>query len=179
MSPYEDAEDADESSGAGRKRGGSMIRRKGRNGDGGWDDEGYGGRRPPGRQGASSRAAQPRTRLQRVLGRHPILSILGILATLTLTFISLTAYAAYRNVYDSIHHITVTSHMLGHRPPKLDGGTNILVVGSDSRDGTHGKLGRGIDGSRSDTSMLLHIPPNHGGAMVLSFPRDTMVPIFQ
>ena len=155
-----------------------MIRRKGRNGDGGWDDEGYGGRRPPGRQGASSRAAQPRTRLQRVLGRHPILSILGILATLTLTFISLTAYAAYRNVYDSIHHITITSGQLGHRPPKLDGSTNILIIGSDSRAGTTG-FGKGIDGSRSDTSMLLHIPPNHNGATVVSFPRDTMVPIYQ
>ena len=155
-----------------------MIRRKGRNGDGGWDDEGYGGRRSPGRQGASSRAAQPRTRLQRVLGRHPILSILGILATLTLTFISLTAYAAYRNVYDSIHHITITSGQLGHRPPKLDGSTNILIIGSDSRAGTTG-FGKGIAGSRSDTSMLLHIPPNHNGATVVSFPRDTMVPIYQ
>src|SRR5690348_1923042 len=158
MSRYEDAEDPDESSGAGRKRMGSMIRRKGRKGDGGWDDEGYGGRRQPGRKGASSRAARPRTGLQRVLGRHPILSILGILATLTLTFISLTAYAAYRNVYDSIHHITITSHQLGPRPPKLDGSTNILIIGSDSRAGTHGRYGTGIQGSRSDTSMLLHIP---------------------
>jgi LCP family protein required for cell wall assembly len=179
MSRYEDPEDADESPGAGRKRLGSMMRRKGRTGNGGWDDEGDGSsRRVPGRPGPSSRAAQPRSRLQRVLGRHPILSILGILATLTLTFISLTAYAAYRNVYDSIHHITITSGQLGHRPPKLDGSTNILIIGSDSRAGTKG-FGTGIDGSRSDTSMLLHIPPNHNGATVVSFPRDTMVPILQ
>ena len=126
-----------------------------------------------------ARVRPPPSRTQRILGRHPVLSILGILATLTLTFISLTAYAAYRNVYDSIHHVTITSHELGHRPPKLDGSTNILIIGSDSRAGTHGKFGRGIDGSRSDTSMLLHIPPNHSGALVVSFPRDTMVPIFQ
>jgi LCP family protein required for cell wall assembly len=95
------------------------------------------------------------------------------------TFISLTAYAAFRNVYDSIHHLTVTPHMLGKRPPKLDGSTNILIIGSDSRSGTHGRFGRGVAGSRSDTSMLLHIPPNHNGALVVSFPRDTMVPIYQ
>jgi LCP family protein required for cell wall assembly len=171
MSRYEDTEGADESSGAGRKRFGSMSRRKGRKGNDAWDDDGYGNRRPPG--------GPPRSRLQRVLGRHPVLSILGILTTLTLTFISLTAYAAYRNVYDSIHHVTVTSRELGgHRPPKLDGSTNILIIGSDGRAGTHG-FGRGIDGARSDTSMLLHIPPNHNGATVVSFPRDTMVPIFQ
>ena len=140
MSRYEDPEDADESPGGGRKRLGSMIRRKGRTGNGGWDDDdGYGSsRQVPGRLGPSGRAGQPRSRLQRVLGRHPVLSILGILMALTLTFISLTAYAAYRNVYDSIHHITITSGQLGHRPPKLDGSTNILIIGSDSRAGTHG-----------------------------------------
>jgi LCP family protein required for cell wall assembly len=178
MSRYEDPEDADGSPGAGRKRLGSMIRRRGRTGKGGWDDEGHGSssRRP----GPSGRAGASRpSRTQRILGRHPVFSILAILATLTLTFISLTAYAAYRNVYDSIHHVTVTSGMLGnHRPPKLDGSTNILIIGSDSRAGTHG-FGKGIDGARSDTSMLLHIPPNHNGAIVLSLPRDTMVPILQ
>jgi LCP family protein required for cell wall assembly len=155
-----------------------MIRRKSRDGDGGWDDEGYGSSRPPGRPGAPGGDGKPR-RSRRILGRHPLLSILGILAALTLTFVSLVAYAAYRNVYDSIHHVTVTSHMLGHRPPKLDGATNILIIGSDSRAGTHGKYGRGIPGSRSDTSMLLHIPPDHKAAIVVSFPRDTMVPIYQ
>jgi LCP family protein required for cell wall assembly len=156
-----------------------MIRRKNRDGDGGWDGEGYGSSRPlPGKTGQARRDGRPR-RSHRILGRHPVLGILSILVVLTLTFISLIAYAAYRNVYDSIHHVTVTSHMLGHRPPKLDGATNILIIGSDSRAGTHGRYGRGIPGARSDTSMLLHIPPNHNAAIVVSFPRDTMVPIYQ
>src|SRR5215472_9106249 len=173
MSRYEDPEDADESSGGRRKRPGSMSQRGGHRGNSGWGDEGYRSHRLQGRPGGP-----PRSRVQRILGRHPVLSILGILTALTVTLISLTAYAAYRNVYDSIHHIDVTSGQLGHRPPKLDGSTNILIIGSDSRSGTRG-FGRGIDGSRSDTSMLLHIPPNHDGAIVVSFPRDTMVPIYQ
>lgn len=125
------------------------------------------------------RSGQPPTRSHRVLGRHPVLSVLAILATLTLTFVAVAAYAAYRNVYDSIHHVTVTSGELGKRPPKLNGSENILIIGSDSRTGTHGRYGRGIQGSRSDTSMVLHISPTHTGATVISFPRDTMVPIFQ
>src|SRR5215469_2408903 len=179
MSRYEDPEGTGRFPGAGRQRLGSMARGRGRNGsDGGWDDEDVSpsGRRLPGRLGPSGRRGVPRSRAQRILGRRPLLSVLGILAALTLTLISLTAY---RNVYDSIHHLNVTNHMLGNRPPKLDGSTNILIIGSDSRTGTKGKYGRGIDGSRSDTSMVLHIPPNHNGALVVSFPRDTMVPVYQ
>jgi len=116
--------------------------------------------------------------VRRILGRHPVLSILGILATLTITFVSIGAYAAYRGLYDSIHHVVITSGELGKRPPKLNGSENILIIGSDSRHGIHG-YGKGIGGSRSDTSMLLHIPPAHNGAIVISFPRDTMVPIYQ
>jgi LCP family protein required for cell wall assembly len=128
--------------------------------------------------GGSARAGEPPSRARRVLGRHPVVSVLAILATLTITFVSLSAYAAYRNVYDSIRHVTITSGELGKRPPKLNGSENILIIGSDSRSGTHGRYGRGIQGSRSDTSMLLHIPPTHNGAIVISFPRDTMVPIY-
>jgi LCP family protein required for cell wall assembly len=182
MSGYEDPEGAGDAPGGGKKRLGALFGRRSRNGDDAWDD-GAQSRKVPGRLGASgsarSSSAPPRTRSQRILGRHPVLSVLGILLTLTVTFISLTAYAAYRNVYDSIHHVTVTSGELGKRPPKLDGSTNILIIGSDSRAGTGGKYGRGIQGARSDTSMILHIPPNHNGALVVSMPRDTMVPIYQ
>jgi LCP family protein required for cell wall assembly len=194
MSRYEDPEGTAGYPGAEQGRPGSVSRPGGRDGDDSWDGAGRTGKgrkRPsgrgkpspagPGRRGDTSgspRSGAPR-RTHRILGRHPVLSVLGIIATLALTFVSLTAYAAYRNVYDSIHHVTVTSRELGHRPPKLNGSTNILIIGSDSRAGSHGKYGRGIQGSRSDTSMLLHISPTHTGAIVASFPRDSMVPIYQ
>jgi LCP family protein required for cell wall assembly len=185
MSRYEDPEGTRGYPGGDERRLGSAPRRDGRDSDGAWDGGGRGGRKArgrgkpsppaPGRRGDTS--GRPR-KTHRILGRHPVLSILGIVATLTVTFISLTAYAAYRNVYDSIHHVTVTSGQLGARPPKLNGSTNILIIGSDSRAGSHGKYGRGIQGSRSDTSMMLHISPTHTGAIVVSFPRDSMVPIY-
>src|SRR5499427_6986114 len=161
MTRYEDPEGTGESSRSGHGRGPSDP----------WEPAGRAGRR------AAHLGERP-TGIRRILGRHPVLSILGILATLTITFVSLSAYAAYRGVYDSIHHLTVTPGELGKRPPKLNGSENILIIGSDSRAGIHG-FGRGIRGSRSDTSMLLHIPPTHSGASVISFPRDTMVPIYQ
>src|SRR5215469_15361208 len=160
MTRYEDPEGPGESG----------TSRQGHGPSGPWDPPGRTGRRP------AQTGARP-TGTRRILGRHPVLSVLAILATLAITFVSLSAYAAFRSVYDSIRHITVTSRELGKRPPKLDGSQNILIIGSDSRSGTHG-YGRGIAGSRSDTSMLLHIPPTHTGAIVISFPRDTMVPIY-
>jgi LCP family protein required for cell wall assembly len=114
-----------------------------------------------------------------VSGHRRILSFIAIIATVVITGIALTAYGAYRNVYDSIKHVNVTNAMLGKRPPKLNGSLNVLMIGSDSRSGTHGKFGKGIDGSRSDTTMLLHISPSHDHVFVISFPRDSMVPTYK
>src|SRR5262252_6763926 len=161
MSRYEDPEGTGES---GRSR-----RSRGRSGP--WEPAGPAGRR-------AAHAGERPSGIRRILGRHPVVSVLAILATLTITFVSLSAYAALRGVYDSIRHVVITSGELGKRPPKLNGSENILIIGSDSRAGIHG-FGRGIQKSRSDTSMLLHISPTHTGASVISFPRDTMVPIYQ
>ena len=186
MSRYEDPEGIGESPAGGKRR--SLRDRSGRAGTGNWAASSRSGRgrgrpdpwEPPARPDRlHDRSGLPPSRTRRILGRHPVVGVLAILATLTITFVSLSAYAAYRNVYDSIHHVTVTNGELGQRPPKLNGSENILIIGSDSRNGTHGRFGRGIQGSRSDTSMILHIPPTHTGAIVISFPRDTMVPIYQ
>jgi LCP family protein required for cell wall assembly len=154
---------------------------------------GRGGQRRAGRAGASGAGSRrrsaptagggrPRSPGKRrglaAFGHRPVLSIIAIIATAILTIAALTAYVAYRNVYDSIHHIDVTNQMLGKRPPKLNGSLNVLMIGSDSRAGSHGRYGRGIVGSRSDTTMLLHISPTHDHAFVISFPRDSMVPIY-
>jgi len=89
---------------------------------------------------------------------------------------SLVAYGAYRNVADSIKHVNV-NQLLGQRPVKYNSALNILVIGSDSRAGAGAKFGTNISGARSDTMLLLHILPQRQGAVVISFPRDSIVPI--
>jgi LCP family protein required for cell wall assembly len=133
----------------------------------GW--RGNGGRRPPARRPPAGRAGPV---------SHRVLGIAAVVVTAILVIASLSAYVAYRNVYDSIKRDNVTSAMLGKRPPKLNGAVNVLVIGSDSRKGTHGRYGRGIYGSRSDTSILLHISPDHRRAVAISFPRDSIVPVY-
>ncbi len=88
----------------------------------------------------------------------------------------LTGYAAYREVFGKIHQVRVTD--LGKRPAKFNNSLNILVIGSDSRKGKNAKFGPHISGQRSDTIMVLHLSPGLKRALVLSIPRDSVVPIF-
>ncbi|MFB6846295.1 LCP family protein [Streptomyces sp. NPDC056373] len=53
---------------------------------------------------------------------------------------------------------------------------NILLIGSDSREGTdNSRYGRDSGTERSDTTILLHLSAGRGSATAVSLPRDLMV----
>jgi LCP family protein required for cell wall assembly len=56
---------------------------------------------------------------------------------------------------------------------------NVLLIGSDTRSGENGKLGGSASGpiGRSDTTILLHVYPDHKHAVGISVPRDSLVDI--
>lgn len=56
---------------------------------------------------------------------------------------------------------------------------NILVLGSDTREGQGSEYGNTTDiaGGRSDTTMVVHLAGDRKSAVVLSIPRDLMVTI--
>jgi LCP family protein required for cell wall assembly len=54
---------------------------------------------------------------------------------------------------------------------------NILVIGSDSRNGLGGRYGRNLVTDQSDTMMIIHIPADRQWAEVMSIPRDSWVNI--
>jgi LCP family protein required for cell wall assembly len=58
----------------------------------------------------------------------------------------------------------------------LDGPLNILVVGSDTRDGQGEEFGQ-VDSELADVIMLLHVSKDRKDAVVVSFPRDLLVSI--
>src|SRR5271165_3575798 len=150
-------------------------------GDPGWSDNGP----PPGRRrpGASATSARGQGRRPRWLRGHStstlILGSVATLVALVMTAGSLTAYIEYRNVWDGINRISVAGDLTGKRPPADPHALNILVIGSDSRSGVNGKIGGhvGITGQRSDTDMVVHIAPGAHKVVVLSIPRDSVVPI--
>lgn len=53
---------------------------------------------------------------------------------------------------------------------------NILLLGSDSRDGANAAYGQGGT-ERADTTILLHLPADRSHATAVSLPRDLMVDI--
>jgi LCP family protein required for cell wall assembly len=58
----------------------------------------------------------------------------------------------------------------------LEGPLDILVVGSDTRDGQGEEFGD-VDSELADVIMLLHISKDRKDAVVVSFPRDLLVSI--
>jgi LCP family protein required for cell wall assembly len=136
---------------------------------------------PTGQQERMGRSpgASPPGRPPGKSGKRTILKWASLVTTIVLVAATLAAYVAYRDVVDGIKQENVSNLLGKNRPPQYTSAVNILVIGSDSRAGTNGQFGsaQAIQGARSDTMMLLHILPDHKGAVVTSFPRDSLVPI--
>jgi LCP family protein required for cell wall assembly len=109
-----------------------------------------------------------RGRLWRVLGW------VSIAMSVILVGGSLTAYGFWRRLDGQIHRENVKDKLGANRPAKLNDSINILMMGSDSRQGANAQYGT-EQGERSDTTILLHISPGGAGAIGISFPRDSMV----
>ena len=93
---------------------------------------------------------------------------------------SLYAYSKYRSIYDAIQHVNTSGDLNGTKRPFEDpNALNLLLIGSDTRTGKNGEIGGhvGIAGQRSDTVMVIHVSPGAKRAVVLSFPRDSVVPV--
>ena len=107
--------------------------------------------------------------------RSAVLAWVAVAVSVVLVGGALTAYAAYRDVFGRIRQLKVTG--LGKRPAAFDNSMNILVIGSDTRKGKNARFGKHIGGQRSDTILVLHLSPGFRRAVVLSLPRDSVVPV--
>jgi len=61
-------------------------------------------------------------------------------------------------------------------PVGIEGPINMLIVGSDTREGQGDAYGV-VDSELADVIMLLHVSADRTNASVVSFPRDLLVPI--
>ncbi|MFF4775425.1 LCP family protein [Microtetraspora fusca] len=80
----------------------------------------------------------------------------------------------YVKLTGNVKHEVIAKQDLGERPVKISKAMNVLIVGSDQRDGANAKYGK-FEGERTDTIILAHISPKRDGAMLISFPRDSLV----
>ena len=109
--------------------------------------------------------------------------VLGLLFVIVAAVIIVPLFRA-RQIFDSVERVAVAETL---SPPPIDG-VNLLLVGTDSRDGIDGEttnagliIGRDegeapITGERTDTLMVLRLQED-GSAKFLSLPRDLWLPI--
>ncbi|WP_084962203.1 LCP family protein [Thermoactinospora rubra] len=144
--------------------------------------------RPSRRAGSQPPPADPPPRSRRAKkpegpDKMRILAWVSIGLTVVLTGGSLTGYAAFRSAFGDINQNDAAKDIVGERPKNLTGALNVLIVGSDTREGDNAKYGQqaarlgAAFGKRTDTILLLHISPNRDKAQIISFPRDSMVQI--
>jgi LCP family protein required for cell wall assembly len=116
---------------------------------------------------------------QRWLRPRRILAVLGIVIVLLIV----ATLGMYFYVNSKLNRSNVLVSYTGR--PAVSAGTNWLITGSDSRQGltrkqelqyATGKLSA-INGQRSDTILILHMPSNGQPPVLLSIPRDSYVPI--
>ncbi len=112
--------------------------------------------------------------------RHTVGKVL-LSTTLVLALVTgLSMVFLYRHLNGNINVLDPTDQ-LSNRPAAIEvegpkDPLNVLVMGSDSRDGA----GNNIDGltgggERSDTTILLHVSADRSRAYGISIPRDSMV----
>ncbi|MFB8386745.1 LCP family protein [Microbacterium sp. NPDC055910] len=133
------------------------------------------GRRPFARHGRFG-MLHPITRLLAVLG--VVLAVVGLSAG------GVGAFA----LWNAAQAVADSSVAIGDEesiPPSLgaiEGGVNLLLVGSDSCEGQDVALfprcaNEDAEGERNDVTMLVHISDAPRRVTVVSFPRDMIVPI--
>ncbi|WP_345942564.1 LCP family protein [Streptomyces sp. SID486] len=125
--------------------------------------------------------------------RPRALRIAGLTLAATLVLGAAAAGWAYRHLNGNIESVDINGALGDDRParavvtpaatgpadasPLPTGSLNLLVLGSDSREGAADRELGGGDGSgaRSDTAMVVHIDAGRTKATVVSIPRDTLV----
>ncbi|RNM12147.1 LytR family transcriptional regulator [Nocardioides pocheonensis] len=90
-----------------------------------------------------------------------------------LMVVSTIAVVAYKRLEGNIG---TAQFLAGPRPTEeVKGPINVLVMGSDTREGANGKGIGGDTPGLSDTTILLHLSANRQFAYGVSLPRDAMV----
>lgn len=111
--------------------------------------------------------------------RMKVLAWASVVMTGVMVAGTLGGYAVYRSALSQFRTEDVNAKLGNDRPVNSTGALNVLLVGSDTREGDNLKYGPQMQnaGKRTDTMILMHISPNRDNATLVSFPRDSVVQI--
>ncbi|RWZ52881.1 LytR family transcriptional regulator [Labedella phragmitis] len=135
----------------------------------------------------STRNPEPTlTRHARGRRRGPVAAVLrGVAFTLAVVLVSGAAVAAYAawEIGAGIASNAVDIGQGGDTADapsgigELEGGFNMLVIGADNSANQNTSAYGKRDVTLNDVNMLVHVAADHQSAVVVSFPRDMLVPI--
>ncbi len=128
-------------------------------------------------------------RAERAIARHgnvqaagrarTVFGILGkalvVVLVSTITVAGISAYQLTQDLSRNKVHL-MDSEGKDIKIPPLDGPLNLLLVGSDTRQGSGNSQFGNITSNLADVIILMHISADRKSAVGLSFPRDLMVP---
>ncbi|MFC8452283.1 LCP family protein [Kitasatospora sp. NPDC057223] len=138
---------------------------------------------PRPRDGAAPRppaAGRGRAERRRDAGRRPrrrLLRWTAAVGALVLAVGCGGALYAYEHFNGNITAVKVELGTEAERPRPAGDALNILVLGTDSREGLGSSYGDEGSTGHADTTFVLHLAKDRSNATVMSVPRDLMVPI--
>ncbi|MDM7854779.1 LCP family protein [Cellulomonas alba] len=124
--------------------------------------------------------------------RHRALRTTALVATAVVVFTASAAAAVAQHLRSAVDVADTDQFLDGPRPtplgtggphdgPPTDGfggrAVNLLVIGTDSRDGENAELAGAVAGMRNDTTMVVHVAADRSRVDVVSIPRDSLVDI--
>jgi LCP family protein required for cell wall assembly len=131
---------------------------------------------------------RPRSRAVTAIARHgrlkstrpfaTVLKFVGIVAAVAIVSVASVVGISANRITSNIKTVALVGETVGP-PPELgsfDGGFNILVVGSDTREG-QGGIGGKESSVLNDVTMIVHVSEDQTNAVAVSIPRDMVVPI--
>jgi len=108
-----------------------------------------------------------------------VLSIVGGLLAVVLVSTSAVAGIVFNSLYSQVDSVELIQPTEGPLPAigAIEGGFNILIVGSDTRAGQGDTYGDDGGSVLNDVNLLLHVSQDQTNAVAISFPRDMVVGI--
>ncbi|WP_418276158.1 LCP family protein [Isoptericola jiangsuensis] len=110
---------------------------------------------------------------------------IGLAVTAVLVFVGVGAGTAAVQLQGNITQVDAEAALGTDRPevvtpddPNAGSPLNVLLLGSDSRGGDNADVvGDGVEGARSDTTMIMHISADRSRVELMSIPRDTTIDV--
>lgn len=130
--------------------------------------------RPQGKGGADASGPKRRAPVRK---RHTVATVILTTTLVMALAVAMSVVYTYRHLSGNIS-VDPSQELLEDRPEEVgpQGPLNILVMGSDSRDGAGNNIdGLTNGGARSDTTILLHVSADRKRAYGISIPRDSMI----